>query len=146
MKNRQFYQITSTLILPDSELSFSFSRSSGKGGQSVNKVNSRVSLSFAVDDSPNLSGEEKALIKVKLAGRINNEGILRLDADRQRSQRTNKEEVINRFITLLRQALQVQKKRRGTRPTRASNKRRLHAKKHRSRLKKESRGKVRRDE
>jgi len=135
VKNQDRYWITSSLTIPASELSFSFSRSSGSGGQHVNKVNSRVSLWFDVDASRSLTQEQKERIRKRLAGRVNKQGILRLDADRQRSQRGNREDVINRFIALLQETLRVRKTRRRTRPGRGAKERRLQSKKYRSRLK-----------
>lgn len=129
------YVITSSVTVPASELSFSFSRSSGSGGQHVNKVNSRVSLWFDLAGSQSLTLEQKERIRQRLAGRINKQGILRLDADRRRSQRGNREDVIERFIGMLRQALHVDKTRRRTKPGRRAKERRLQSKKYRSRLK-----------
>jgi len=135
VKNQENYWITSSLSVPASELSFSFSRSSGSGGQHVNKVNSRVSLWFDVDGSQSLTQEQKNLVRQRLAGRVNKQGILRLDAERRRSQRGNREDVIERFIKMLRDALHVDKTRRRTRPGRRAKERRLQSKKYRSRLK-----------
>ena len=135
MKHQATYWITSSLTVPASELSFSFSRSSGSGGQHVNKVNSRVSLWFDVDGSQSLTQEQKNLVRQRLAGRVNKHGILRLDADRRRSQRGNREDVVERFIKMLRDALHVDKTRRRTRPGRRAKERRLQSKKYRSRLK-----------
>lgn len=135
MKKQEQYYIISTVIIPSSELSFTFSRSSGKGGQHVNKVNSRVTLWFDVTASESLTQDQKQLIRGRLAGRINKQGVLRLDADRRRSQGANREDAVSRFASLLRDALHVDKTRRRTKPSRGAKKRRLQAKKHRSRLK-----------
>ena len=137
MKKQEQYHITSSVIIPSSELSFTFSRSSGKGGQHVNKVCTRVTLWFDIAASESLTPDQKQLISQRLAGRINKQGVLRLDADRRRSQNANRDDVISRFCSLLRDALHVEKTRRKTRPSRAAKKRRLQAKRHRSRLKKQ---------
>jgi len=79
--------------------------------------------------------DQKQLIGRRLAGRINKQGVLRLDADRRRSQGANREDAVSRFASLLRDALHVDKTRRRTKPSRGAKKRRLQAKKHRSRLK-----------
>ena len=129
--------ITLSVSIPFSELSFTFSRSSGSGGQHVNKVNSRVTLWFDVAASGSLTPDQKQLIRQRLAGRINKQGVLRLDADRRRSQGANREDAVSRFASLLRDALHVDKTRRKTKPSRGAKKRRLQAKKHRSRLKKQ---------
>jgi ribosome-associated protein len=130
-------RILPSLTIPAAEISFTFSRSSGKGGQHVNKVNSRATLWFDVEASPSLTSEQKELIRQRLAGRINRQGVLQIDADRRRSQGANREDALVRFAALLRGALHEDKARRKTRPTRASKKRRLQAKKHRSLLKKQ---------
>ncbi len=129
--------ITPSVSIPLSELSFTFSRSSGSGGQHVNKVNSRVTLWFDIAASENLTQDQKQLIRQRLAGRINKQGVLRLDADRRRSQGANTEDAVSRFASLLRDALHVDKTRRKTKPSQGAKKRRLQAKKHRSRLKKQ---------
>ncbi len=135
MPRSQWCAITSTVRIPLSEISFSFSRSSGSGGQHVNKVNTRVTLRFDVAASAHLTGEQKNLVRRRLAGRINREGVLLLHADQRRSQRANREEVLERFAVLLRRALHQDKVRRRTRPGRSARERRLKAKKLRGRIK-----------
>ena len=137
MDNREYYRITSSCGIPAAELFFTYSRSSGKGGQHVNKVNTKVSLSFALEASPSLTEEQKTLLKQRLGNRLNKQGILRLDGDRQRSQRGNQEEVIQRFILLMRDALYVQAARKKTKPSRNAGQRRLQIKKQRSQLKRQ---------
>ena len=137
MRNKEFHHITSSVTIPAAELSFTFSRSSGSGGQHVNKVNSRVTLWFDLDESPSLTQEQKELVKKRLAGRINNRGLLQVDADRRSSQGANREDALSRFASLLRDALFVAKTRRKTKPSRGAKKRRLQAKKQRSQLKKQ---------
>ena len=137
MKYQRHCSITSSVRIPLSELSFTFSRSSGKGGQHVNKVSSRATLWFDIGGSKSLTAEQKQLIRQRLAGRINKQGILRLDADRRRSQGANREDAVSRFASLLRDALHVDKTRHKTKPSHGAKKRRLQAKKHRSRLKKQ---------
>ena len=138
--------ITPSVCIPLSELSFTFSRSSGKGGQHVNKVNSRVTLWFDVTASESLTQDQKQLIRRRLAGRINKQGVLLLDSDRRRSQGANREDAVSRFASLLRDALHVDKTRRRTKPSRGAKKRRLQAKKHRSRLKQQRGRKSYKDE
>lgn len=135
MEKQDNYRITPSCIIPAAELFFSYSRSSGKGGQHVNKVNTKVSLSFDIKNSPSLTEKQKTLLKHRLGNRLNKQGILRLDGDRQRSQRANQEEVIQRFISLLRDALYIQKPRKKTKPSRNARQRRLQQKKQRSQLK-----------
>lgn len=111
------------------ELLFQASRSGGAGGQNVNKVNTKVELRFQVESSELLTEEEKALVQEKLGSRINSEGYLQVVCQTERSQLQNKELCVQRFYELLRQALTRQKKRKATKPSRASVRRRLEGKK-----------------
>ena len=128
-------KITPRLNILLSELSFSFSRSSGPGGQHVNKVNTRVTLSFDVAHSTSLSDRQRQLIFHRLAARINKNGVLRIAADSCRTQLGNREEVVRRFTGLIRQALHEQRSRRETRVPKRARERRLSAKKNRGCLK-----------
>ena len=112
-----------------SELKFSASRSSGPGGQNVNKVNTRVELHFFISDSEVLTIEEKERLFAKLKNRINAEGELILTSQSERSQLANKEKVTELFFTLIEKALTVPKKRKKTTPTAASRIKRLESKK-----------------
>lgn len=111
------------------ELNFYASRSSGPGGQNVNKVNTRVELRFDVMNSSVLSEDEKNLLLVKLKTRINNEGILIITSQEDRSQLKNKENAIAKFNAMITRALTPQKPRRPTKPTAASKLKRLTKKK-----------------
>jgi len=137
MNNQECCRVTSSVCIPLSEISFTFSRSSGKGGQHVNKVNSRVTLWFDLAASRSLTEEQKKLIRQRLAGRINKQGMLQIDADRRRSQGANREDALSRFSSLLRAALHVNRARRKTKPSRGAKKKRLQQKKQRSQLKKQ---------
>jgi ribosome-associated protein len=110
------------------ELHFNASRSSGPGGQNVNKVNSKVELRFHVASSSLLSDEEKVLLLEKLAKKINTEGELILVSQTERSQMKNKEKVIEKFYSLLTRALTPRKKRKPTKPSQASKEERLEEK------------------
>jgi ribosome-associated protein len=123
------------------EFTFTASRSSGPGGQNVNKVSTRVELRFDVKVSALLSSEEKEIILLKLAKKINSEGELILVAQADRSQFNNKEKVVDKFYTLLAKALTPVKKRKSTRPPRAAKEKRLEEKQIQSE-KKERRKKV----
>lgn len=129
-------EITSELFIPRTELTFRASRSGGPGGQHVNTTSSRVELVWDVAHSPSLSPEQRARIQQKLANRISGDGLLLLASSASRSQHQNREDVVERFAELLRQALHVPKPRRKTKPTRASRERRLQSKKKRSEVKK----------
>lgn len=112
-----------------SELSFKAVRSGGAGGQHVNKVSSKVELSFNIPSSEGLSDAEKERLLLKLSSRLTNDGVLLLQCDEARSQHKNKDLVVKRFFDLLKKALQVPKKRKPTKPTKSSIEKRLQSKK-----------------
>lgn len=128
-------RINKRLSIPRSELEFQTSRSGGPGGQHANTTASRVQLRWNVLDSPTLTDRRRQLIRARLANRIDTQGVLQITVDTHRSQHRNRDEAVDRFATLVREALQPRKKRKKTRPTRASNERRLEKKKRRSRKK-----------
>jgi ribosome-associated protein len=111
------------------ELSFKTSRSSGSGGQNVNKVSTKVELRFNIGYSLLLTDDEKDRVRLKLKNRISIEDILIITSDSERTQLGNKKQVIEIFFDLLDKALKKPKKRIKTRPTRASKERRLKEKK-----------------
>jgi len=117
------------------ELTFKFSRSGGAGGQHVNKVSSKVTLQWNVEQSAIFSAEEKAVVTEKLSNRINKEGILQLESDTDRSQVRNKEIAIDRFLNLLKDALVPTKPRKKTKIPYSSVLKRLDRKKQQSQLK-----------
>lgn len=112
----------------EKELKFSFSPSSGPGGQNVNKVNTRVELRFDVRESTIISEEEKQVILKKLAGRITKEEKLILSSQSERSQFRNKEKVTEKFFEIITRSLTPAKKRKPTSPSKASKERRLESK------------------
>ncbi|MFK5857012.1 MAG: alternative ribosome rescue aminoacyl-tRNA hydrolase ArfB [Bacteroidota bacterium] len=122
-----------------SELKFRTSRSSGPGGQSVNKVNTKVELLFDVWKSAVLTSDQKDVISKKLSNRINVDGILSISSEETRSQFKNKELVVSRFIQLLNEALVPIKKRKATKRSKASVEKRLRNKKYQSDKKKNRR-------
>lgn len=133
--------ISETISIEDWELSESFMRASGPGGQNVNKVSSAVELRFEAARSPALPPAVKARLR-KLAGRRwTKEGALILQCDETRSQTRNRDIARDRLVALIRQALVAPKRRVATRPTMGSKKRRLKAKKVRGEVK-ATRGKV----
>ncbi|MFL0353433.1 alternative ribosome rescue aminoacyl-tRNA hydrolase ArfB [Xanthomarina sp. GH4-25] len=111
------------------ELTFKAIRSSGAGGQHVNKVSSKVVLNFDLNNSQVFSEEQKTLLCKNLSSRLTTEGILILQSDESRSQHKNKELVIKRFLELIKQSLIRPKKRKPTKVPRAVKLKRLSKKK-----------------
>lgn len=108
-----------------SELNFKAVRSSGAGGQNVNKVSSKVVLSFDLLNSKVLSEDEKLLLEQNLEPRLTNDKILILNCDEDRSQLKNKEIVIKRFVQIIKQALIVPKERKATKVPKSVIKKRI---------------------
>lgn len=102
------------------ELNFKAIRSSGAGGQHVNKVSSKIELTFDVINSQHLSLNQKDRIQEKLGNKINKENILTIFCDESRSQHRNKEIAIKRFVKLISDALKQQKIRKATKPSKSS--------------------------
>lgn len=111
------------------ELNFKAVRSSGAGGQHVNKVSTKIELSFDLNTSDALTEREKDRILLKLDRRLTKENILLLQCDESRSQHKNKDLAIKRFLAVIENALKVPKKRRKTKPSRSSIEKRLKSKK-----------------
>ncbi|WP_320173646.1 alternative ribosome rescue aminoacyl-tRNA hydrolase ArfB [Maridesulfovibrio sp.] len=127
--------ITHTLSIPENEISFLTSRSSGPGGQHVNKTSSKVTLVFNVQDSPSLSDYQKNVLMTRLSGRINTKGELQLSCEEHCSQFRNKEEVVLRFAKLVADALKPVRERRETKVPFSAKRKRLDNKKKRSEVK-----------
>ena len=112
----------------NNELQFKAVRSSGAGGQNVNKVSSKVELTFNLEASNGLSDEEKERLKTNIGHRLTKDNLLLMQCDESRSQHKNKELVIKRFFELLEEGLIVPKERKATKVPKAVVKKRLKAK------------------
>lgn len=119
-----------------SELNFKAVRSSGSGGQNVNKVASKVVLTFDLNNSEALSNEEKQIIKSKLASRLTLDSVLILNCDEDRSQLKNKEIVIKRFLEIIKKGLIIPKIRKATKIPKSVIRKRIKDKKNTSEIKK----------
>jgi ribosome-associated protein len=129
-------RITPSISIHEDELSEAFVRSSGPGGQNVNKVSTAVELRFDVRQSPSLPEPVKSRL-TKLGGhRMTKDGVLIIQADRFRTQEANRKDARDRLVELIQAATIVPKKRIKTKPTRASKERRVEGKKKRSTVKK----------
>jgi ribosome-associated protein len=130
-------EVAPGLLIPDQELGFAASRSGGPGGQNVNKVSSKVTLTFDVAHSPSLSEAQRRRILERLATRITKDGVLQVTSQRHRTQGANREAAMERFVELLRWALAEEAPRVPTRVPRQARERRLDEKKRHSRTKRE---------
>lgn len=126
------------------ELKFKAVRSSGAGGQNVNKVSSKVELTFDLENSNALTELEKNRLLKKLSAKLSKENLLLMQCEETRSQHKNKELVIQKFLETIQLNLVVPKRRKKTKPTRSAIEKRLKSKK-RAALKKVNRGKPRLD-
>lgn len=130
-------EITPTLSIPDNELTFTFVRSSGPGGQNVNKVATAAQLRFDVRNSASLSMEVKERL-VKLAGmRMTQDGILIIEARRYRTQEQNRADALQRLSTLIQKAAHRPRTRLATRPGLSARIKRVETKKKRGAVKKQ---------
>jgi ribosome-associated protein len=133
------------ILIPESEMRLSFARSSGPGGQNVNKVNSKVTLHWPVTSSPSLPDDVRERFVAKFANRINSAGELVLTSQESRDQPSNVADVYEKLRTMVISVAQAPRRRKATRPTKGSKVRRLKSKRDRSQTK-QLRGKVSRDD
>jgi ribosome-associated protein len=142
LDSQTMIEIIENITIGEDELTFKTSRSSGPGGQNVNKLNTRVTVLFDVGRSPSLSDEQKRRVLSKLSTRMDRQGILRIVSQKHRSQEANRRAAVERLQQLLREALTPAPVRRKTRVPAAARQRRLEEKKQRGLLKS---GRARRD-
>ena len=128
-------RVTDSISIDESEIEESFVRSSGPGGQNVNKLSTAVQLRFDVRHSPSLPGDVRHRLEILAGKRLTRDGVIVITAQQHRTQERNRQDAIDRLVELIRQAAVRPKPRRPTRPTRASKVRRLEGKKRRGQVK-----------
>lgn len=128
------------LTLPGAELTFSFARSGGSGGQNVNKVSSKVDLRWYPELSTVLHPDDRAWLLEKLAPKLSGDGALIVTSTLTRDQIKNREDALSKLALIVRAALIRPKKRRETRPSRGAKRRRVADKRHRAETKRNRRG------
>ena len=130
-------KINPKIKIPENELIFKTSKSSGPGGQNVNKLNTKVTVEFDVENSQSLTNQQKNRIKHRLSSKITKNGVLQVDSQQYRNQNSNKKDALAKLSSMLQWALKKQKKRKKTRIPYRSKQKRLREKKKRSQLKKQ---------
>jgi len=128
-------KITDEILIDEQEVHIEFVRASGPGGQNVNKVSTAVQLRFDVHHSDSLPADVRARLLRSGGRRMTAEGMLVIEAKRYRTQEQNRQDAIERLVSLVRKAAQPPAARKKTRPTAASKMRRLEAKRYRSQVK-----------
>jgi ribosome-associated protein len=128
-------RINDEVAIDEDELQFDFARSSGPGGQNVNKVETKVRLNFDVRSSRSLTKDQCARIEDRLANRITKNGLLHVSSQRHRSREANRQAAVERFVELLADALAEEEARVSTKVPKSQRKRRLESKRRRSQKK-----------
>ncbi|MGM0576492.1 MAG: alternative ribosome rescue aminoacyl-tRNA hydrolase ArfB [Myxococcota bacterium] len=138
-------RIDGRLSIPAQDLSYEYARSGGPGGQHVNKTETLVRLRLDLDGCRVLEPPVKRRLRKRWPGHVTKDGEFLVTSDETRSRKRNTKDARERMASMIRRALQPPKRRRPTRPTRASKRRRIRAKRHRGEIK-SLRGKVGRDD
>jgi ribosome-associated protein len=128
-------RVTATIALEEREIEESFVRSSGPGGQNVNKLSTAVQLRFDVRHSPSLRDDVRTRLERLAGSRLTRDGVIVIIAQRHRTQARNRQDALDRLIDLIRHAAIAPIKRRPTRPTAGSRERRIEGKKRRAGIK-----------
>ena len=129
MEEQKFLRINSRLSIPLEEIEISFTRSSGPGGQHVNKTSTQAELSFDLAHSPSIAEQDRAWLLTRLATRLDSSGKLHVNSQSYRSQLRNKEAALEKLASLIGGAMERPKTRRKTKPSRSAKETRLHSKK-----------------
>ncbi len=132
-------RVTDHLAIPEAEVDLAYARSGGPGGQHVNRTASKVQLRWNLRDSRALSEAQRAWLTIRLASRLSTDGDLIVSSERHREQSRNVGDAVQRFAEILREGLKRPKRRKKTRPSRASKERRLKDKKRRGDQKRQRR-------
>src|SRR5262245_33785552 len=125
-------EVTPHIRIPFDEFEWSFARSGGPGGQNVNKVASKAVLRWPLDSSPSLPDEVKARFRIRFPSRITTDGDVVIASELTRDQARNREDCLEKLVAMLRSAAVAPKVRRPTKPSRASHRRRVEAKRRQS--------------
>ncbi|HEY3874150.1 MAG TPA: alternative ribosome rescue aminoacyl-tRNA hydrolase ArfB [Candidatus Kapabacteria bacterium] len=129
MDEEKFLRISNSISIPVAEIDISFTRSSGPGGQHVNKTSTQAELEFDIAHSPSFSAPDRAWLMTRLGTKLDSEGKLRITAQEYRSQLRNKTAAMEKLAATLRDALMRPKKRKKTKPSKAAKESRLESKK-----------------
>ncbi|HEY5920257.1 MAG TPA: alternative ribosome rescue aminoacyl-tRNA hydrolase ArfB [Kofleriaceae bacterium] len=132
--------VTPRLTIPAGELAFAFARSGGPGGQNVNKVSSKVELRWNPTTSAALTADDRTYLLSRLGNRLTTDGTLIVTSTATRDQLKNRDDAMSKLTLIVKSALDRPKARRATKPSRASKRRRVEAKRHRSEIKRNRRG------
>lgn len=143
-KGSRGLRINGRLVIPEDELEVSYARSGGPGGQNVNKVETKVLLSFSIAESRAFGERRRELLMERLSSRLTKDGRLLMTSSATRERARNEEDVRQRMAEVLAEALRTPKARKKTKPTKGSKRRRLEQKKRRGETKR-LRGRVRGD-
>jgi len=131
--------ITDKIEIPQTEIIFKASRSSGPGGQNVNKLNTKISAEIDIPNCGFLKAEQKTIVLKKLANRLTKDNRLIVESQKFRSQKANRDSAVEKLTDIIENALKRPKTRRPTRPTRTAVEKRLKSKKMKSQLKQQRR-------